>query len=194
MRWENEIITRLSNSYHEVNNITAKHLLKILNSFSTKTVVGTDYLFECFNYLMKQLDIELEVDVSLHDLHRLFFFFFQRNIELNEDQYENEVSVFRSFFKESTGVVINTCHGVKGEEYETVIVFCMLRGFIPHWNVIINQSRQKATSSESKLLYVIASRAKKNLYVIAENGRQTQTRNPYETSEMLLRYKYQYDN
>lgn len=194
VRWANEIIVRLSDSYHEVNNITAKQLLKILNSFSTKAVIGTDYLFECFNYLMKQLDIELEVDVFLHDSHRLFFEKAQRNIELNEDQYKNEVSVFRSFFKESTGVVINTCHGVKGEEYETVIVFCMLRGFIPHWNVIINQSRQKATSSESKLLYVIASRAKKNLYVIAENGRQTQTRNPYETSEMLLRYKYQYDN
>lgn len=193
VRWANEIIARLSNSHHKVNEFTAKQLLKILNSFSTKTSVGTDYLFEYFNYLIVKLDIDLKLDVDLHESHALFFEKAQRNLELNEDQYKNEVDVFKSFFKESTGIVINTCHGVKGEEYETVIAFGMLKGFIPHWDVIINQSSRKATESESKLLYVIASRAKKNLYLIAENGRQTQSRNPYETSDMLLRYKYQYD-
>ncbi len=193
IRWANEIITRLGDSYHKTSDLTAKQLLQILNSFSSETIVGTDYLCECFNYLIEQLDIELEVDSSLHEAHGLFFEKAQRNIELNEDQYRNEVNVFRSFFKESTGIVINTCHGVKGEEYETVIAFGMLKGFIPHWDIIINQTAQKARTSESKLLYVIASRAKKNLYIIAENGRQTRARNPYETSQMLLQYNYQYD-
>lgn len=193
VRWANEIITRLSGSYHKVAEFTAKKLLKILNSFSTKTIIGTDYLCEFFNYLIVELDIDLQLDIDLHESHTLFFEKAQRNLELNEDQYKNEVDVFKSFFKESTGIVINTCHGVKGEEYETVIAFGMLKGFIPHWDVIINQSSRKATESESKLLYVIASRAKKNLYLIAEDGRQTQSRNPYETSDMLLRYKYQYD-
>jgi superfamily I DNA/RNA helicase len=193
VRWANEIITRLSISFHQIGDFTAKQLLKMLNSFSTKTITGTDYLFECFDYLMAELDVDLKLDVGLHESHSLFFEKAKKNLELNEDQYKNEVEVFKRFFKESTGVVINTCHGVKGEEYETVIAFGMLKGFIPHWDVIIKQTRQEATKSESKLLYVIASRAKKNLYLIAENGRQTKSRNPYETSDMLIRYKYQYD-
>ncbi|VAW55900.1 hypothetical protein MNBD_GAMMA07-1547 [hydrothermal vent metagenome] len=111
----------------------------------------------------------------------------------HKGEYEDNIDIFRGFFKESMGVVINTCHGVKGEEYETVIAFGMLNGHIPNWGDIINQPVHVSNNSESKMMYVILSRAKKNLYLIAESSRQTKSRRPYETSPLLQRYIYTYD-
>jgi DNA helicase-2/ATP-dependent DNA helicase PcrA len=34
-------------------------------------------------------------------------------------------------FKHEEGVVVNTCHGIKGEEFDTVIAFGLLHGKIP---------------------------------------------------------------
>ncbi|RGY84898.1 hypothetical protein DXA17_19380, partial [Ruminococcus sp. AM58-7XD] len=41
-------------------------------------------------------------------------------------------------FKEKKGVVINTCHGVKGEEYECVIAFGLLYGKVPRLSDDLN--------------------------------------------------------
>lgn len=49
-----------------------------------------------------------------------------------------DVESFKQCFKEKEGVVINTFHGVKGEEYTTVIAFGLLYGYVPHWNIINN--------------------------------------------------------
>jgi len=129
-------------------------------------------------------------------LKEQFDLFFEKatlNIENNNGQYEDTVVALKSFFKESTGIVVNSCHGVKGEEYKTVIAFGLLKGFVPHWNDIINQPAQVGQNSESKMLYVIASRAKEKLFLFAEYGRRTQGRNLYETSAMLSAYNYPYD-
>jgi len=193
VRWANELIENLSDSHHTIKDITAKKLLMIINSFKTETVVGTDYLNECFMRLLSELQIELTIDKNLAESHALFFEKAENNMEVNQGEYENHIDVFRGFFKESAGVVINSCHGVKGEEYETVIAFGMLKGFVPHWNDIINKPDHVADNSESKMMYVIASRAKKNLYLISESGRQTRARRPYETSSLLRSYNYAYD-
>lgn len=50
-----------------------------------------------------------------------------------------DVESFKQCFKEKEGVVINTFHGVKGEEYTTVIAFGLLYGYVPHWNIINNK-------------------------------------------------------
>ena len=67
-------------------------------------------------------------------------------------------------------------NGVKGEEYDTVIAFGLLRGFVPHWAVIIDGSSSEAREVASKLLYVVCSRAKRRLHLIAETGRSTWAR------------------
>jgi superfamily I DNA/RNA helicase len=74
---------------------------------------------------------------------------------------------------------------VKGEEYDTVIAFGLLRGYIPNWDAIIHGTPPLATEQESKLLYVICSRAKRKLHLIAETGRLTQKKRPYDTSQLL---------
>ena len=192
-RWANEIIANLNESFHTTTNITAKKLLMIINSFKTNTSIGTVYLRECFSHLLSELEINLKIDNNLSESYDLFFEKAENNIAKHAGEYEDDIYAFRSFFKESSGVVINSCHGVKGEEYETVVAFGMLKGFVPNWSDIIDKPDHIANNSESKMMYVIASRAKKNLYLISENGRQTKTRRPYETSTLLQSYNYVYD-
>jgi DNA helicase II / ATP-dependent DNA helicase PcrA len=193
VRWANELLNNLIESHHHTRDLTAKKLLKVINSFHSKTVVGTEYLKECFEFLLDELDIDLAHDLLLKEQFDLFFDKATSNMENNNGQYEDTVVALKSFFKESTGIVVNSCHGVKGEEYKTVIAFGLLNGFVPHWNDIINQPAHVGQNAESKMLYVIASRAKEKLFLFAEYGRRTQGGNPYETSSMLSAYNYPYD-
>ena len=59
---------------------------------------------------------------------------------VKNNHLSTDIDVFRQCFKEKEGVVINTFHGVKGEEYTTVIAFGILKGYIPHWDIIIPES------------------------------------------------------
>lgn len=193
VRWANQLVNSLIDIHHHTSDLTAKKLLKIINSFHSDTIVGTEYLKECFEFMLEELDIDLSYDSLLREQFELFFEKATSNIENNNGQYEDTVVALKSFFKESSGVVVNSCHGVKGEEYRTVIAFGLLKGFVPHWNDIINQPVQVGKSAESKMLYVIASRAKEKLFLFSEYGRRTQGGKPYETSNILNTYNYQYD-
>jgi superfamily I DNA/RNA helicase len=193
VRWANELLNNLIESHHHACDLTAKKLLTVINSFHSNTVIGTEYLRECFEFMLEELDIDLSHDFLLKEQFDLFFEKATSNIENNNGQYEDTLVALKSFFKESTGIVVNSCHGVKGEEYKTVIAFGLLKGFVPHWNDIINQPAQVGQNAESKMLYVIASRAKEKLFLFSEYGRRTQGGNPYDTSMLLNKYNYQYD-
>ena len=71
----------------------------------------------------------------------------------------------RKVFESRTGITVSTIHGVKGAEYDTVIAYALLEGMVPHF------ADSDGEVSANKLLYVIASRARKNLHLIAERGR-----------------------
>ena len=92
-------------------------------------------------------------------------------------------------FEEKHGVVISTIHGVKGEEYNTVIAFGLLNGYIPHWNDIYGGDRIRAAY---KLLYVLGSRAKENLYLISETGRTTQKGALYTATDEVVNVEWDY--
>jgi superfamily I DNA/RNA helicase len=98
-------------------------------------------------------------------------------------------------FKRPGGVVVTSCHSVKGEEYETVICFGLLKGYIPNWNLIINNPYIDEDLEAQKLLYVITSRAKKNLHLISEYGRRTRQGrgNLYETNSNIENICFEYD-
>lgn len=40
-----------------------------------------------------------------------------------EFDYAKDIASFRRLFSHTSGVVVNTCHGIKGEEFHTVIAF-----------------------------------------------------------------------
>ena len=91
-----------------------------------------------------------------------------------------------------TGVVINTCVGVKGEEFETVISFGLLFGFVPHWNEIFDKTADHVDASK-KLMYVICSRAKTYLHLISERGRTTRRGDELTITPELESNVFDYD-
>ncbi|MBV4432778.1 ATP-dependent helicase [Clostridium tyrobutyricum] len=121
-------------------------------------------------------------------------FFYKIQYRVRKHKLEYNCLSMEKCFKERKGIVINTIHGVKGEEYTTVIGFDLLTGHLPNWGYIWNCSLKPIRHEETnKLLYVLCSRAKKNLYLISERGRKTQKNRPYETTEELAKCDFEYD-
>ena len=118
---------------------------------------------------MEQLITEYE---NLIKVYRAFLE--KTNDRVNRFKLSTKYCDICTFFEEKNGVVINTIHGVKGEEYTTVIGFCLLNGIIPHWSYIYDDNMKPLRNCATKrLLYVLMSRAKKNLYLFSETGRTT---------------------
>ena len=66
------------------------------------------------------------------------------------------------------------------EEYRAVIAFGLLEGLIPHWQSI---NCGTAREDSKRLLFVICSRAKEKLFLIAEQGRSNFFDQEYEINE-----------
>ncbi|MFA6424739.1 MAG: ATP-dependent helicase [Phycisphaerae bacterium] len=193
-RWADEILSELEillgYSLFEENGI--RQFLRIINSIDSSESEGIKYIEDCFRQLIKLLKINVAKDSVLYEKWQLFF----ENINkwINDPDYTvpSDTESFKSFYREISGVVINTCVGVKGEEFRAVIAYGILNGYIPHWNDIYNQ-RDKGESASKKLLYVICSRAKDNLHLIAEKGRQTKTKKVLEINKELNSVKFKFD-
>ncbi|HWR49662.1 MAG TPA: 3'-5' exonuclease [Bryobacteraceae bacterium] len=195
MRWSRELLSDL-NGIGGVSvadaAATPRRLLRVINSISSPEVDGIAYLKDAFGQFCVRARINVHECLALKGALATFF---EKAASLiaRSDGMPTDVESFRRFFSHPAGVVVNTCHGVKGEEFETVIAFGLLRGHIPHWDVIINGPEAVADDRESKLLYVICSRAKRRLHLIAESGRKTQRGRPYETSRLLTMLRFKYD-
>ena len=95
---------------------------------------------------------------------------------------------------EKSGIVINTIHGVKGEEYTTVIAFGLLNGMLPNWSYILQEDKMPLRESETKkLLYVLSSRAKENLFLFSEKGYFTRGGTEYTPTDELKSVYFDYD-
>lgn len=91
-------------------------------------------------------------------------------------------------FRHRTGITVSTVHGVKGGEFDTVIAYGLLDGIVPHF-ADPDQER-----SAKKLLYVIGSRARKNLHLIAERNRSKRWNESYDTALPLRDLSFDYDD
>lgn len=192
IKWAKEVITQLNENYNiQLDNLEARELLKIVNGIECSESLGIEYLKITLAKILEKLSICLNDNQGLVEQYNAFI------NRINERQkiegIPKETEEFRKLFKSRTGIVINTCHGVKGEEFETVIAFGLLKGYIPNWSDIIN-NKDKGIDASKKLLYVICSRAKNNLYLIAERGYLTRNREPYHVNEELNSISYAYDD
>jgi superfamily I DNA/RNA helicase len=170
---------------------TERRILRTINSISSSEEQGIEYLRDVFDQFLERMGVQLPAFEALTAAHTLFFEKAQHLIATSDGGMPTDVVSFRRFFSHPAGVVVNTCHGVKGEEFETVITFGLLGGVVPHWSVI--RTPLVAEERESKLLYVICSRAKRRLHLIAEAGRATQSGNAYETAWLLNGIDFLYD-
>lgn len=196
VRWAKEILSDIATladvSVPEVIG-TSRRLLRVVNSISSTETGGIPYLRDVFSQLSAHIGCDLRASKALGGAFEAFFKKAEGRLAAPDGNVPADLNSFRRLFSHPSGVVVSTCHGVKGEEYETVIAFGLLRGYIPHWSTIINDPARISSERESKLLYVICSRAKRRLHLIAESGRSTQKGNPYETATLLRRAGFDYD-
>lgn len=182
LRWANELINVLSSIGIETN-ISAKTLLYICNSISVDEEDGLEYLKQFFQNFLGELNIDIHQYKYLEMHYNAFFESSNKRIErLKKEGIESisHINSFKRVFRQKDGITISTNHGIKGAEFDTVIAFGLLEDYVPHF------SESNKEESAKRILYVIASRARKNLYLISEQGR-----NKIPTN-VLNNYKYEY--
>lgn len=192
-RYANEIIAIIKNDY-SINireGYDCYNLLEAINSvLKASDSDGIEIYRDIVGKVMSSMGINIKNEEVLNNCYKQF-------LEKTEERIKNNgisksCGDFLKSFEEKNGVVINTIHGVKGEEYQTVIAFGLLDGYVPHWDTIINDSAHR-TEKTNRLLYVLGSRSKENLYLISETGRKTSKGNPYMITEEIANIKWMYD-
>ena len=165
-------------------------LLKNIN-YLTSSVDEKDSLtvyFEVVKRVLLSLGVFLKKETVLNNIYELYIEKTRGRIE--QYSISQKYKDIKYYFKEKKGVVINTIHGIKGEEFTTVIAFGLLNGYLPHWNYITQDNLKPHRENEAnKLLYVLTSRAKVNLYLFSEQGRTTKNGTPLTPTDELLRIK-----
>jgi superfamily I DNA/RNA helicase len=188
-RWSTELLNELKDYgivLFENDEFKSKRLLKIINSIYSEESDGLKYLTDCFLQFFEKLEIEIALNEHLQLQWDTFFDGAEKRLENPDFDLAKDIESFRKMFKHEEGVVVNTCHGIKGEEFDTVIAFGLLHGKLPNWN-------ERTEKAAEKLLYVICSRAKRELHMISETGRVTGSRKPYNPTTQLNSVDYDYD-
>jgi len=192
LRWSKEVLKELDSIGVDVSEMSDKRFLRICNSISISENDGLKYLENFFAEICNHLSILMNDYDMLYEHYTAFFESSKNRIDRLIKEHNpciGEIESFRKVFKQKDGITVSTIHGVKGEEYDTMIGFALLDDYVPHFN------DSKGYENAKKLLYVLASRARKNLHIISEYGRGI---NRYNTdgkfpTPHLLEYKYKYD-
>lgn len=193
-KYATELISIIKEDYKiwVPDNVDSFLILKYINTFRSSTNNGIEYLEEAIEDLLFRLKIDIG---RIQQLKKAYKDFMDKvKFRIKEYHLSEEVELFKKCFKEKTGVVINTFHGVKGEEYTTVLALGLLKGYIPHWDLIINSSNSYCKNETKKLIYVVCSRAKENIFLFSEQGRTTNNGDALEITQELQQYKYDYDS
>lgn len=160
----------------------------ILNASAEETC-GSKFIEESILSVIRKIGIDLDMHKSFKE--SLVEFLDKMNSRISTYDIEDSVSAFRKMYMEKSGVVISSCHGVKGEEYHTVIGFGLLEGKVPHWKEM-KTDHDTAIKNGKRLIYVTASRAKQNLFLISESRYTKYGKLIHPT--MLLKFQFEYDN
>lgn len=190
-RWAGEILVDLEAAGAQTQGMTAKKLLKLSNSIQVDELDGLAYLELFFKKFADALEMDVSRYLTLFEHREKFFDSSQQRIERIQKDNESfmvDVDAFRRVFRPKSGITISTIHGVKGAEFDTVIAFGLLDGWIPNFN---DPDKEE---SASKMLYVVGSRARSHLHLISESGRdQGWNRGDRLPTPVLRRLAFTYD-
>ncbi|MCS6237667.1 ATP-dependent helicase [Shewanella baltica] len=193
LRWASEVLYDLEIAMVDINPFTSKELLKSINSISIDEEDGITYLCSFFDELFESLGVDYSLYPMLQEHYESFLSStVDRIYRLRRDseEFATDIEAFRRAFKPRSGIKVSTIHGVKGGEYDAVISFGLLEGFVPNFN-------DSSVESAKKLLYVIGSRARKNLHLISERGRMegfSPNQTERTSTEVLQLVQFPYDN
>ncbi len=192
LRWSKEILNELDTVGVDVSSVSSKEFLRICNSFEINETDGLIFLKTFFNKVCEKLKITLPNFPLLDDHFNSFFSSSEDRINKLIKEGNTDISdleYFKKVFKQKDGITVSTIHGTKGEEYDTVIGFALLNDYLPHFN------DPNGYINSKKMLYVLASRARKNLHLISEKYRQVHSYHAPEgklPTVHLLEYNYEY--
>lgn len=192
LRWSKEVLSELESAGVCILNLTNKNFLKICNSIIIDEEDGIKYLELFFELICKEINIEISLYPTLQEHFESFFQSSKKRIDKLQNEGNQSISSIKSFkkiYKQKSGITVSTVHGVKGEEYDTVIGFAILDSYIPHFNDLNGEVNSK------KILYVLSSRARKNLHIISETGRNVHEYyrpNGFRPTSHLLEYEFNY--
>lgn len=120
--------------------------------------------------------------------------------EISLDDFLNEISLVSDITEHSSGenkVSLMTVHAVKGLEFEYVFIIGMEEGIFPHYNSIMEGTKE-AIEEERRLCYVAITRAKKELWIINTKKRmlygQTQVNPPSRFIDEIEDKYIEFDN
>ena len=125
-RWANELIGEINDvgiDLFEDSELKSKKMLKLINTIKSEESEGLDYLEDCFIKLLAILEINIEDNAYLKLHWDTFFEGAKKRLENPDFELASDIDSFKKMFKHEEGVVVNTCHGIKGEEFEVVIAF-----------------------------------------------------------------------
>lgn len=193
LRWSSELLNDLDLAGVDISELSSKTLLRICNSIQIDETDGLTYLELFFNEVCNSLSIDKNNYPTLIEHYASFFNSSRKRIDRlvkEGNEFIGDIENFRKVFKQREGITVSTVHGVKGEEYDTMIGFAILDDYIPHF------SDGNGNENSRKMLYVLASRARKNLHIISEKGRAINYYKPEgkTPTPSLLKYEYEYDN
>ena len=189
IRWAQEIIDELNNIGMDIHIFTPKKVLRFSNSIKIDETDGIEYLKKFFGEFLRYLQINLADFSALNESYYAFFESSKKRINRLEKEgieYAGDIETFRKVFQQRNGITVSTIHGAKGAEFDTVIAIGLLKGIVPHF------SDPDQVVSAKKQLYVVSSRARKNLHLIAERRNNAYGRE-YDTTDILLEHNYNYD-
>lgn len=190
-RWAGEVLSALSDSGADVSKVSRKSLLRDCNSITIAEQDGLTYLAQFFDALFARIGVDFRSVATLIEHYDAFFESSKaRILRLQREgaEFIGDISTFRKVFESRIGITVSTIHGVKGAEYDAVIAYALLEGMVPNFN------DPEPQESANKLLYVICSRARKNLHLIAERGRMRGRRGEYQATTVLADCHFTYDD
>lgn len=195
-RIANDILNILKNDYQIYINDSFDNysLLKKINNCNCKDNVkdGLEFYEQSVHAILNAMNVDLDVEKKLKKTFEDFID--NCNNRIKKYKLSSEYNDFCKSFMEKSGIVVNTIHGVKGEEYTTVIAFGLLNGMLPNWSYITQEEKQPLRNSETnKLLYVLSSRAKENLFLFSEKKCFTKNGNEYTPTDELHNVRFLYD-
>ncbi|MDG4128039.1 UvrD-helicase domain-containing protein [Pseudomonas aeruginosa] len=190
LRWAREVLDELKDVGVHVPAISSKEFLRRCNAIVISETDGLAFLQQFFDALLADLKVELQDFPHLEERYDAFFEASERRIARLEEEGVNavrELTFFKKVFQNRAGITVSTIHGVKGAEYDVVIAFALLEGMVPHF------SDADGDVSAQKMLYVVGSRARKNLHLFSEAGRRRGRSRYYGPTEVLTACMFSYD-
>lgn len=190
LRWAGEVLAELRGAGVDTSGSSAKALLRMCNAIVIDEVSGLAFLRRFFELLFAQIGVRIEDFDLLAEHHQAFFESSEARIaRLVAEGVDaiGDLSFFKKVFQNRTGITVSTIHGVKGAEFDVVIAYALLEGMVPHFN------DANGDESAQKMLYVVGSRARKNLHLFSETGRPRGRNNVYGPTRRLAACVFDYD-